>query len=250
MINMSRVSMRRGQNGIGLIELMIAVTLSLVIGGAVIQVFLSQRQTFRTQDDMARVQENARFAFEQIAKDIRQVGYWGCSRKAQIVNDTGNSLYNSINDTALVENSGVLSLMFVGAHPIGTVSAVDFSGVGTPRVVADCARASIFSGQTIPAGYPPEASIYVLSSVDYSISGGGLMRGTENIIDSGVRSISFRYGLSGATGWAESYQPASTVAAAAKWSSVVSVEVTLTLRGDVVGDQIFKSVVAVRNRLP
>jgi type IV pilus assembly protein PilW len=248
MISIPKVSALRSQQGIGLIELMIAITLSLVIGGAVIQVFLSQRQTFRTQDDMARVQENARFAFEQIARDIRQVGYWGCSRKAQIVNETGNSLYNAVNDTALREESGVLKLLFVDAHPIGTVDSVNFTGAGAPRVVADCARASIFSGNTIPVGYPAKADIYVLSSVDYSISGDGLMRGTENLIDSGVKSIAFRYGVAGGTGWAESYADASSMAT--KWPSVVSVEVTLTLKGDVVGDQVFKSVVAVRNRLP
>ena len=36
----------------------------LVIGAAVIEVFISQRQTYRTQDDMARIQENARFVEE------------------------------------------------------------------------------------------------------------------------------------------------------------------------------------------
>lgn len=241
--------MSHAQRGIGLIELMIAVTLSLVIGAAVMQVFLSQRQTFRVQDDMARLQENARFAFEQIAQDIRQVGYWGCSRRAELINQTGNNAFDKVNDAALQENGGALKLLFLNAQSIGTAGSVNFMGAGTPRVVADCARATVFSGNTVPSGYPAGAPIYVMSSVDYSVSaGGGLSRGADNIIDSGVKDLSFRYGVAGGTGWAASYKTASDVGT--NWASVVSVEVTLTLEGDVAGDQVFKSVVAVRNRLP
>ena len=79
---------RTGCYGFGLVELLVAMALSLVIGVAVLQVYVSQRQTYRAQDDLARLQENARFAFEQIAQDLRRVGFIGCSRKASWANDT------------------------------------------------------------------------------------------------------------------------------------------------------------------
>ena len=240
---------KKYQAGIGLVELMIAMTLSLVIGAAVIQVFLSQRQTYRTQDDMARVQENARFAFEQIAQDIRQVGYWGCSRKATIVNDTGDTVFNDINDKTIVESAGNLDLVFLNPQPVSSVGGASLTGNTPPvRVVADCSNATMFKSNNVPAGYPAGSLIYELSSVRYAVSNGGLTRAGDNLIPSGVQGLALRYGIASATGWADKYEDAATVGS--NWSSVVSVEVTLTLRGEVVGDQVFKSVVAVRNRLP
>lgn len=240
---------KKYQAGIGLVELMIAMTLSLVIGAAVIQVFLSQRQTYRTQDDMARVQENARFAFEQIAQDIRQVGYWGCSRKATIVNDTGDIVFNDINDKTIVESAGNLDLVFLNPQPVSSVGGASLTGNTPPvRVVADCSNATMFKSNNVPAGYPAGSLIYELSSVRYAVSNGGLTRAGDNLIPSGVQGLALRYGIASATGWADKYEDAEAVGL--NWSSVVSVEVTLTLRGEVVGDQVFKSVVAVRNRLP
>lgn len=237
------------QSGIGLIELMIAMTLSLFIGAAVIQVFISQRQTYQAQDDMARLQENARFAFEQIASDLRQVGYWGCSRKAQIFNNTNNPNYSTINDLAVTEANGKLSLFFLNPKSIGKVgSAIDFDNISKPRVVADCTNATIFDADIVPSGYPNSSLVYTMSNVEYSVNNGGLFRGTDNLIDSGVEGLDMRYGVAGGTGWAASYKDSGGVGT--NWSSVVSVEVTLKLRGEIVGEQEFKSVIAIRNRLP
>lgn len=245
----SRLHLARSQAGIGLIELMIAMVLSLIIGAAVIQVFISQRQTYRAQDDMSRVQENARFAFEQIAQDIRQVGYWGCSRKASIVNETSDTAFNNVNDKALIEVSAGLDLTFLNPQPVGAVGTANFTDSTPPvRVVADCSNATIFKSNTVPGGFPVGSLIYELSSVRYSVADGGLSRGGDNLIPSGVQSLGLRYGVASAAGWAETYQNAQAVGS--NWSSVVSVEVILTLRGEVVGEQVFKSVVAVRNRLP
>jgi type IV pilus assembly protein PilW len=67
----------RHQSGFSLIELMIAMVLSLVILLAVVQVFLGSRQTYVLADDMSRVQENGRFSMDFIAQNIRMGGYQG-----------------------------------------------------------------------------------------------------------------------------------------------------------------------------
>jgi type IV pilus assembly protein PilW len=66
------------QKGFSLIELMISLVLGGLIIAAVGTVYLGSRQSFRTQDAMARMQEGARFAFETMSVDLRQVGF-GCS---------------------------------------------------------------------------------------------------------------------------------------------------------------------------
>lgn len=63
------------QSGFSLIELMIAMALSLIILLAVVQVFLSSRQTYVLSDDLSRIQENGRFSLEFLAKNVRVAGY-------------------------------------------------------------------------------------------------------------------------------------------------------------------------------
>jgi type IV pilus assembly protein PilW len=62
------------QKGFSLIELMVALTLGLLIVGGVISIFITNQQAFRTTEALGRVQENARIAFELMARDVRQSG--------------------------------------------------------------------------------------------------------------------------------------------------------------------------------
>jgi type IV pilus assembly protein PilW len=66
------------QQGFSLVELMISLVLGGLIIAAVGTVYLGSRQSFRTQDAMARMQEGARYAFEAMSVDLRQVGF-GCA---------------------------------------------------------------------------------------------------------------------------------------------------------------------------
>ncbi|MGE4338155.1 MAG: PilW family protein [Pigmentiphaga sp.] len=70
--------------GLSLVELMVALVLSLVIGAAVMQMFLSSKTTYRVQDAMSRLQENGRFAVGLIAAESRMAGYMGCGNLDEI----------------------------------------------------------------------------------------------------------------------------------------------------------------------
>lgn len=243
------LELRNKQSGLSLIELMIAMVLSLIIGAAVIQVFISQRETYRAQDDLSRVQENARFAFEQISRDLRHVGYWGCSRKAVLTNTTGATKYNNLVDDAVREQSNEITIFYLDpSNFLVNSPSVDISALSSPRMISDCTKSTIFAGNSVPGGYPNAAQIYGLLETSYNVIDGGLFRGADNIVDSGVDSLSLRYGLAGPTGWASSYVTAADLGS--NWSSVVSVEVNLTLSGEIVAPQTFSSVIAIRNRLP
>ena len=73
---MKLLSLNR-QMGLSLIELMVAMLISLILLGGVLQVFLSSKDMYRTNAAVARVQEAGRFATEFMAFDIRQAGYKG-----------------------------------------------------------------------------------------------------------------------------------------------------------------------------
>ncbi|MGH8435975.1 MAG: PilW family protein [Pseudomonas sp.] len=65
----------RRQSGLSIVELLVALLLSMILITGVLQVFLSSRQTYTTTESLARTQENGRFALEFIAQSARQAGY-------------------------------------------------------------------------------------------------------------------------------------------------------------------------------
>ena len=68
----------RNQRGFSLVEMMIAITIGFIIVGAIGYLYLGSRQSFRTTDAMSRIQENARYALQTMAHDVRMAGYVGC----------------------------------------------------------------------------------------------------------------------------------------------------------------------------
>lgn len=82
----------RNQQGISLVELMISITIGLILMTGVVQMFLSSRATFSTQQALSRVQETGRLAMEFLSNDIRMAGYMGCmSRNLNFTNTLNNA---------------------------------------------------------------------------------------------------------------------------------------------------------------
>jgi type IV pilus assembly protein PilW len=85
------------QRGISIVEIMVAMTLSLILMGGVIQVFSSSKTTYRVNEAMSRLQEDGRFGMELMSRDVRMAGYSGCSRYGPVTNtlkDQGNIAYD------------------------------------------------------------------------------------------------------------------------------------------------------------
>lgn len=71
--------MRTLHKGFSLVELMIAVVLGLILMTGVIQMFVSTKMAFSSQQALSRVQETGRLAVEFMSRDVRMAGYLGCS---------------------------------------------------------------------------------------------------------------------------------------------------------------------------
>lgn len=63
------------QRGLSLVEILVALTISLFLIAGVIQLFIGSKQTYRFNDAQSRLQENGRFAIDRMAWDIRMAGY-------------------------------------------------------------------------------------------------------------------------------------------------------------------------------
>ena len=68
--------LRKLQTGFTVVELMIATTLSMVLGAAVVTVFVNNSYSFNQDDNIARMQDDARHALREIAFDISMAGHY------------------------------------------------------------------------------------------------------------------------------------------------------------------------------
>ena len=65
------------QSGLSLIELMVAITIGLLLLSGVFTIFMSNKQSYRVQENMGRVQENGRFAVDLMARTLRMTAWQG-----------------------------------------------------------------------------------------------------------------------------------------------------------------------------
>ena len=80
------------QRGISLVEILVALVISLFLLAGIVQVYTGNRATFSFTNALAEVQENGRFALDLMSQDLRLTSVWGCIQFNP--NDTTN-----INDT-------------------------------------------------------------------------------------------------------------------------------------------------------
>lgn len=70
---------RNKLKGFSIVELMIAMALTLLLGIGIFQVFSANQSTARLTQALSSVQEVGRLSGELIARDIRNTDYWGCA---------------------------------------------------------------------------------------------------------------------------------------------------------------------------
>jgi type IV pilus assembly protein PilW len=78
------------ERGFTIVELMVALALSLFLLAAIAYIVVNSNKNYNTTDSLSRLQENARFAMEFIARDLRRAGYLGCANDVTEVHSTLN----------------------------------------------------------------------------------------------------------------------------------------------------------------
>jgi type IV pilus assembly protein PilW len=103
----------RRHRGFTLVELLIALVLGLAVLVGLSSVYVAVKQSFRFQETTGRLQEDASFALDTIAKDLRMAGQAGCRGIDQTTIGTNTTYYpGSVIDTLTanaIGNSNPLS---------------------------------------------------------------------------------------------------------------------------------------------
>lgn len=141
---------RRAMQGFTLVELMIALVLGLVVIGGVISVLLSNQQTYRTNSALSQLQDNARTAFELLARDIRQAGSTPCGNTevTSILNGTaGTAWYQWVNGAG-IQGADVATTLAPALPGALAQPAIVTRGVGL------VSQAKVNAGASCAAGIP------------------------------------------------------------------------------------------------
>ncbi len=117
----------RRASGVSLIELMVALVLGLIVTGSALTLVMTHRQTFAGTEDMGRVQEGVRLAFEMLNRELRGAGGNPCDSSLPLSSGLNNPEANWWTDWA--DNvSGV-----------GTTTATPLRGYGGATAFPDAA---------------------------------------------------------------------------------------------------------------
>lgn len=111
------------ERGLSIVELMVAMVISLILTAGVIQVFLGSKTTYRVTEGVGRLQEDGRFALEYLSRDIRMAGYSGCSRYGPVTNTVRGSTGNLAYDFAV----GITGYNDIGTTPPAALSALNLT---------------------------------------------------------------------------------------------------------------------------
>jgi type IV pilus assembly protein PilW len=211
----------RKQQGLTLIEIMIALLIGAFLLGGVMEIFLNTRQTYRVQDAMSRLQENGRFAMEFMANDIRMADYRECQAS------TPPSLDIAIDPVNRMPLNGL-----DGVHN-NTSSAKDAPDAISFRWSLRGCNAYDPANPNNPATENPQNRYYEIQSAKlYNNAAGELVEGVENMqilygVDTDmIPAKPFGDGVA-------NYYTEGTAAnfpAATDWAKVVSVRVSLLLQ--------------------
>ena len=209
----------KSQKGMTLVELLISITLGLIITAALLSLFINSRQSYRVNENMSRLQENARFAMSFLSRDLRMADYRTCI--------TGDRLDNAVagqNDTGL-NGSDTVTILWQ-SNACGAASAI---------------VTTIYSIQTGPSGSPA-----LFRSID----------GVSQELVEGIENLQILYGEDTDNDNVPNYYV--NAASITDMKQAISVKFTLiarTLETNIATDggritRDFTSAITLRNRLP
>jgi type IV pilus assembly protein PilW len=189
--------------GLTLVELMIAMLISMVLMLGSITMFAQSRANYRINDTMARLQENARFAITTMEPDIRLAKFWGLNGEPAFVTVPGAvavtcaggidatawSIQNLRQEVAAADDNYAAgtpvnpvpcapnsvarasSDVLILRHASGQVMPAT---AGTIQVLTDLMQGQVFN-VAVPGGLGPEAQIHdVVVNIYYVDNGSNL----------------------------------------------------------------------------
>lgn len=161
----------RAAAGLTLIELMIALVLGLLILAAAIAVFASNRQVYRSTESLGRIQENARAAYEIMARDVREAAGNACESNLPVVNVLNNPTSNWFTDFTggITGYDGATALPGMAFGAAGSTGGLRVSGTDAIDL-----KSAVSNGITV-ADHQPASADFKLNTVNHGLDDGDVV---------------------------------------------------------------------------
>jgi type IV pilus assembly protein PilW len=216
----SRDTVRRGQRGFTIIELMIALLIGLFLLGGLLTIVQNNRRVFGDQNQMAQLQDNERLALTMMTDVIQMAGYFP--------DPTSNSAQSTMLATTATTPAMVVGQAMTGQYNAtaqGDTITVRYTTSGSDGILS-C------TGTSTPAVNFTYINTF---SVVVNASGVGQLictreNGTQYPLVSGVANLSVLYGVNttGSGNNVDTYMTAATVTSSSNWNNVISAHIALT----------------------
>ena len=152
-VNTLRNCYAQRQHGVTLIEMMVAITIGLILIAGIIELFVSNKHAYRIQEGSNVLNENGRYALNQIEYSLRMADHWNGVKSWDPVNvDSRIDVDGSIgaltnNCTELPVSNSVLPPVGVGTAFAG-FGLVGFDGTPANSPLGSCIPNSDYQANT------------------------------------------------------------------------------------------------------
>ncbi|MFZ6690705.1 PilW family protein [Undibacterium sp. SXout20W] len=189
------------QTGFTLVELMIAITVTLVLVAGIVGMIAGLTRSFSTQDALTQIQENERFAISVLDSTIRNTGYF-----------PGAENFTTPAGVTFTEPSGGQLKAFPAtttANPDGTTFAAGQVIVGTTTAGSDTINVRVISnpnstvtncqGDVNTSGsaviWTSSLTVNASNQLICTVSVNGGAPGAQTILADNISSMKITYGL-------------------------------------------------------
>ncbi len=183
--------------GFSLVELMVALVITLILLAGIGQIFLSSKKSFTIQNALGRQQENGRYVLNTLAQDLRRAGYLGGALRVEKTTwslsvptgadtcATGSTDWGTmvnrpiygLNDTATGYNcitnylqGDVLVVRYAAPWEVGgiTTPSIDAGRLYLRSNPTDPKKARIFPGDAQPTPQPNDRDAELVAHAYYT----------------------------------------------------------------------------------
>ena len=226
--------LRHKQQGLSLVELMVALTLGMVLMAGFLQIFMSVRSTYAANEASSRLQENGRFALDFLAQHARMAGYRDprqLDRPFPVMPRQGNgcTLPSANQANFCTVDRNVVTGAAAGAETGDRIAFVYQPPVDGAGKRFDCAGNTDsadpdLGGKNVINVFTTEATANSSGLVCRSIleDGSSLTPGSVELVD-GIDAVQFQYGLA-PKGFVQQYVTASDVT---NWDHVAALRIAV-----------------------
>ena len=122
-------SQRFAASGLSLVELLVALAISLLVLFALTNVFIATKANTRLQGGMSRINENTQVAADALARDIRLIAHIGCPALGEVSRGFRRLSRDSIDDTGGANSFAMTPTSVVRVFPAdGTLPGTALAG--------------------------------------------------------------------------------------------------------------------------